>query len=126
MISILVIASIFLFAFDDMIQSIEILGGDINRPILFITVLAAFLFNILIGWAYEDYQKKSIRQTNELLTNLFDAKQTAESANHSKSLFLATMSHELRTPLTAIIGYTEMIQDQIEDGVDSGNLLNDI
>jgi len=41
------------------------------------------------------------------------AKETAESANRSKSLFLANMSHELRTPLNAIIGFSEIIQGEM-------------
>jgi signal transduction histidine kinase len=37
----------------------------------------------------------------------------AEAANQAKSLFLANMSHEFRTPLNAIIGFSQIIKDQI-------------
>jgi signal transduction histidine kinase len=41
----------------------------------------------------------------------------AEEANRAKSNFLTVMTHELRTPLNAVIGYAEMIQeDLVADG----------
>jgi signal transduction histidine kinase len=36
-----------------------------------------------------------------------------EATSAAKSQFLANMSHEFRTPLNAIIGFTEVLQDQI-------------
>ncbi len=44
---------------------------------------------------------------------LENAKAVAEKTNLAKSDFLANMSHELRTPLNSVIGFSEVLQDQL-------------
>lgn len=57
----------------------------------------------------EILEKNVQERTNELLI----AKDTAENASRAKTAFLANMSHELRTPLNGIMGFSEIMRDQI-------------
>ena len=79
-----------------------------------------------------EHHKKSLKdqvavRTAELEKSLQKSaldQREAETSSLSKSVFLANLSHELRTPLNHIIGYSEMIQEELEDeGLD--NLVTD-
>ena len=59
----------------------------------------------------DELVKTQIAQENALA----EARNRAEAASRSKSMFLSNMSHDIRTPMNAIIGFTEMARKHIGD-----------
>ena len=77
----------------------------------------------ILGWFGTNTDVTDMREAEE---TLLAARDEAEEANRAKSTFIANMSHELRTPLSAIIGYAEMLAEEIEDGTPPNDLARDV
>ena len=63
--------------------------------------------------------KPAILATLRDITTLQAAVDAANEANASKSAFVANMSHEIRTPMNAILGFAELLHDQVDHPVHS-------
>jgi len=70
--------------------------------------------------------KKEIEQRRISEAEARGAKEKAEAANRSKSVFLSTMSHELRTPLNAIIGFSGLLRSRVMNDAQSIDYVGEI
>lgn len=103
------------------IQELDKLVHAQQRSLLFLwglVILGTTLFFVAI------YAYRTKRRDNERLAKhsqdlqvardkLELEKRKAEAANRAKGAFLSLMSHELRTPLQSIIGYTDLMIEEM-------------
>jgi two-component system, cell cycle sensor histidine kinase PleC len=80
----------------------------------YFTMLAHRLYSTTLATLEARAEKDALIGELEQAKAISDeARRRAESANISKSRFLAQMSHELRTPLNAILGFSEVMKAEV-------------
>jgi signal transduction histidine kinase len=82
---------------------------------IYVSMMALYYARILASQA--EFEKE-VQKHLETASQLRGAVSQAERASAAKADFLAKTSHELRTPLNAIIGYSQMLLEDTDPGVD--------
>jgi len=106
----------------DAITSLDIIVGAQKKALMYswgLAILGALLvITIYIAYNVKRRDNKRLAQHSQDLQFAKDrlaiAKRKAEDASQAKGEFLSLMSHELRTPLQAIIGYTEVVIEDLK------------
>lgn len=78
---------------------------------------------IIVGFRVIDEQKKSEERRRQILE---DALIDAQKANKAKTSFLFNMSHDIRTPMNAIIGFTDLLSEHLDDKERAANYIKKI
>jgi len=97
------------------IKDMELQIYDLSNKLIWVNITAKSRFdkdgNLL--WIDGVLEDISIRKAAEI--HLIKAKEQAEEMSRLKSSFLANMSHEIRTPLNGILGFAEILKEEIKD-----------
>lgn len=67
-----------------------------------------------VAIGYNDVDK-TVKEEMAQQRALTEALEQAEAANKAKSTFLFNMSHDIRTPMNAIIGFSNLLKEHIDD-----------
>ena len=59
--------------------------------------------------------RKQVEEKEKAREALSDALMAAENANRAKTAFLNNMSHDIRTPMNAIVGFTRLADENIDN-----------
>lgn len=81
---------------------------------LFWTIVSFFSTAVICMSAAALLWRKKAIELHKARLEAEEARQKAESADMAKSKFLASISHEIRTPMNSVLGFAEILKDEIK------------
>ncbi len=101
------------------------LGVLADMIIFYVTGNSQWAFWGMLGFGMYACTMGAVTIRAALLVNK-DALYRAEAANRTKSIFLSNMSHDIRTPMNAIIGFTNIAKNEMDNPERLEDCLNKI
>ena len=87
--------------------------------VLVLLLILEILRRTRVSEAKAKHSAEQLQQLNAKLEENHDklqvALQQAETANAAKTNFLFNMSHDIRTPMNALLGYTELLKEELNN-----------
>ena len=92
---------------------IEPKDGWIPASQWFTTIFISYLFSLMISTSFYLYTSRKFQQ-QQYAIQLKESAEQARSANEAKTRFLFNMSHDIRTPMNAIIGFSGLLEQNLD------------
>ena len=100
--------------FSDFVKD-NMLAFFISAGVLVLTIIGIILILLQKARKAESVAKLAANDTQKLNHKLEIALKKAETASLAKTRFLNNMSHDIRTPMNAILGYAQLMEDELKE-----------
>lgn len=107
-------------------DSMSLNEGSLNLLSMIMLNLAGVLESIEVHSFVKEQNDNLEKIIEHRTSQMIAARKDAEEANNAKSQFLANMSHEIRTPLASVIGFAELMNDNVLDEVEARDAVSTI